>query len=77
MIVPVVGSPLVLQTCWYLVIEGRMSLEVMLLMTRFHLMLPVDSKNVTKNRTDHWMHMEGPQIYQIMSLEVKLLRALR
>ena len=35
------------------------------LMTRFQLILPVDSQNVTKNRTDHRMHVEGPQICQI------------
>jgi len=34
-------------------------------MTRFQLILPVDSQNVTKNRTDHRMHVEGLQICQI------------
>ena len=34
-------------------------------MTRFQLILPVDSHNATKNRTDHRMHVEGPQICQI------------
>ena len=34
-------------------------------MTRFQLILPVDSHNVTKNRTGHRMHVEGPQICQI------------
>ena len=34
-------------------------------MTRFQLILPIQSQNVTKNRTDHRMHVEGPQIYQI------------
>ena len=29
------------------------------------LILPVQSQNVTKNRTDHRMHVEGPQICQI------------
>ena len=33
--------------------------------TRFQLILPVDSQNVTKNRTDHRMHIGGPQICQI------------
>ena len=33
--------------------------------TRFQLILSVDSQNVTKNRTDHMMHLEGPQICQI------------
>ena len=33
--------------------------------TRFQLILPVDSQNVRKNRTDHWMHVEGPQMCQI------------
>ena len=30
--------------------------------TRFQLILQVDSQNVTKNRTDHRMHVEGSQI---------------
>ena len=30
------------------------------------LILPVQSQNVTKNRTDHRMHVEGPQICQII-----------
>ena len=34
-------------------------------MTRFQLILPIDSQNITKNRTDHRMHVEGPQICQI------------
>ena len=34
-------------------------------MTRFQLILPVDSQNVTKNLTGHKMHVSGPQIYQI------------
>ena len=34
-------------------------------MTRFQLKLPVESQTVTKNRTDHKMHVEGPQICQI------------
>ena len=34
-------------------------------MTRFQLILPVDSQNVTKNRTDHRMQVAGPQICQI------------
>ena len=33
--------------------------------TRFQLILPVDSQNVTNNLTDHRMHVAGPQIYQI------------
>ena len=33
--------------------------------TRFQLILPVDSQNVTKNRTGHRMHVEGLQIDQI------------
>ena len=36
-------------------------------MTKFQLILPVQSQNVTKNRTDHRMHVEGPQICQINS----------
>ena len=35
------------------------------LMIRFQLILPVDSHNVTKNRTGHRMHVEGPQICQM------------
>ena len=31
-------------------------------MTRFQLILPVQSQNVTKNRTDHRMHVDGTQI---------------
>ena len=38
---------------------------ICVLKTRFQLILPVDSDNVTKNRTDHRMHVEGPQICQI------------
>ena len=34
-------------------------------MTRFQLKLPVESQTVTKNRTDHKMHIEGPQTCQI------------
>ena len=34
-------------------------------MTRFQLILPVDSQNVTKKRTGHRMHVEGPQTCQI------------
>ena len=34
-------------------------------MKRFQLILPVDSQNVTKNRTGHRMHAEGSQICQI------------
>ena len=34
-------------------------------MTRFLLILPVQSQNVTKNWTDHRMHVEGIQICQI------------
>ena len=34
-------------------------------MTRFQLILPVHSHNVTKNLTGHRRHVEGPQIYQI------------
>ena len=34
-------------------------------MTRFQLILPVDSQNVTKNRTGHRMHVVSPQICQI------------
>ena len=34
-------------------------------MTRFQLILPVHSQNVTKNLTGHRMHVAGPQIYQI------------
>ena len=34
-------------------------------MTRFQLKLPVESQTVTKNRTDHKMHIEGIQICQI------------
>ena len=33
--------------------------------TRFQLILPVHSQNVTENRTDHKMHVEGIQICQI------------
>ena len=33
--------------------------------TRFQLILPVQSQNVTKNRTEHRMHVEGIQICQI------------
>ena len=33
--------------------------------TRFQLIRPVQSKNVTKNRTEHRMHVEGIQICQI------------
>ena len=33
--------------------------------TRFQLILPVDSHNVTKNLTGHKMHIEGPQTYHI------------
>ena len=33
--------------------------------TRFQLILPVDSHNVTKNLTGHKMHIAGPQICQI------------
>ena len=33
--------------------------------TRFQLILPVQSQNVTKNRTDQRMHVEGIQICQI------------
>ena len=36
-------------------------------MTRFQLILPVDSHNVMKNRTGQRMHVEGPQICQIKS----------
>ena len=32
------------------------------LMTRFQLILPADSQNVTNNRTVHRMHIEGPKI---------------
>ena len=35
------------------------------LMTRFQLILPVHSQNVTKNLTAHRMHVAGPQINQI------------
>ena len=35
--------------------------------TRFQLILPVQSQNVTKNRTDHRVHEEGIQICQINS----------
>ena len=34
-------------------------------MTKYQLILPVDSQNVTKNQTCHRMHVEGPQLYQI------------
>ena len=34
-------------------------------MTRFQLILPVDSQNVTKNLTGHRMHVVGPHINQI------------
>ena len=34
-------------------------------MAWFQLILPVQCQNVTKNRTDHRMHVEGPQICQI------------
>ena len=34
-------------------------------MTRFQLILPVDSHNLTKNQTGHRMHVAGPQICQI------------
>ena len=37
---------------------------MIIIMTRFQLILPVDSQNVTKNRTDHGMDVEGPQIYR-------------
>ena len=33
--------------------------------TRFQLILPVHSQNVTKNLTGHRMHVAGPQTYQI------------
>ena len=33
--------------------------------TRFQLILPIDSHNVTKNWTGHRMHVEGPQICQV------------
>ena len=36
-----------------------------LVTTRFRLILPVHSHNVTKNLTGHRIHLEGPQIYQI------------
>ena len=32
---------------------------------KFQLILPVDSQNVTKNKTDRVMHVEVPQICQI------------
>ena len=35
------------------------------LTTRFQLILPVQSQNVTKKRTNYRMHIEGPQISQI------------
>ena len=35
--------------------------------TRFQLILPVDSQNITTNRTGHRMHVEGTQICQINS----------
>ena len=38
------------------------------LKTRFQLILPVDSHNVTKNRTGHVMHVEGPQIFCCKSI---------
>ena len=34
-------------------------------MTRFQLILSVDSQNVAKSRTGHRMHVGGPQICQI------------
>ena len=34
-------------------------------MTRFQLILLVQSQNVTKNQTDHRMHVQGIQICQI------------
>ena len=33
--------------------------------TRFQLILPLPNHDVTKNLTDHRMHVEGPQIFQI------------
>ena len=33
--------------------------------TRFQVILPVHSHNVTKNLTGQRMHVEGPQIYQM------------
>ena len=30
-----------------------------------------DSHDVTKNLTDHRMHIEGPQIYQIFHFEIR------
>ena len=36
-------------------------------MTRFQLILPVDSQNVTKNLTGHMMHIASPQTYHINS----------
>ena len=33
--------------------------------TRFQLILPVDSQNLTKNQTGNRMHVKGPQICQI------------
>ena len=35
------------------------------LMTRFQLILPVHSHNVSKNLTGHRINVEGPLIYQI------------
>ena len=32
--------------------------------TRFQLMVPVPNHNVTKNRTGHRMHVDGPQIFE-------------
>ena len=46
-------------------IQNSEHIEWRLCMTRFQLILPVQSQNVTKNRTDHRMHVEGIQICQI------------
>ena len=46
-----------------LVTSGQLKI---LNMTRFQLILPVDSHDVTKNMTGHRMHVEAPQIYQMI-----------
>ena len=54
------GKPL------YLRFSGRNpKFNRVLVTTRFRLILPVHSHNVTKNLTGHRIHLEGPQIYQI------------
>ena len=44
-------------------IHNSDNIEWRLCMTRFQLILPVQSQNVTKNRTDNRMHIEGIQFW--------------